>query len=137
MWYWFYSNNDILSWSLPCVILQYYQCEHGEPTQRYCAEGLYFNPATGQCDYPASIDTSTCNEAWGSATSVILRYQFANYAWCTRTDTRGELFHWLYNKKTLDLFLVWIMQSQTVECFIFMLLNNIQQATWRNDFVTE
>ncbi|KAA0201201.1 hypothetical protein HAZT_HAZT007542 [Hyalella azteca] len=40
---------------------EYYECEHGEPVQKFCADGLYYNADTGFCDFPSHVDTTTCN----------------------------------------------------------------------------
>lgn len=40
---------------------QYYECEHGQPLQRFCSDGLYYNPETELCDFPGNVNTNTCN----------------------------------------------------------------------------
>merc|ERR1712136_167553 len=52
------ENGDVISglpYPVPGDCSSYYQCSNGYRYQLSCAEGLVFNPATIQCDWPYNV----------------------------------------------------------------------------------
>uniref|UniRef100_A0A336MGV1 chitinase n=1 Tax=Culicoides sonorensis TaxID=179676 RepID=A0A336MGV1_CULSO len=39
---------------------RYYQCNHGEPVEFRCKEGLVYNTVENVCDWPANVDREEC-----------------------------------------------------------------------------
>ncbi|XP_037907290.1 peritrophin-44-like [Hermetia illucens] len=72
----------------------YYHCDNGQYIAGSCGNTLYFNPATGACDYPSNVQysTSSTNGSEGSSTTAIsVPYNYTGICGTTTDDSRFAL----------------------------------------------